>query len=371
MSPLIMRTCAEFAKKGVDVELWVPRRKNRQFAGINPFVYHDIPRTFTIRCLPALDFMSSLPGSLGFLVLVASFNFSVFFRAMKKGLVSSVAFYAHDTRDTILLLLLRPVMFFEIHDFYESSVQWVNRWCFSRAQGLVVTNRGKMEKLHNTFGIPIGRMLHAPNAVDVDQFALDITETDARSRIGLPAGKSIILYTGHLFSWKGVDTLLAAAEYLSSNALVYFVGGTDEDIQNFKLKVKNAKLKNVVVAGRKPHREIPLWLRAADVLVLPNTAKEEASRIETSPVKLFEYMASGRPIAASDLPSIRNVVTERMVWFMHPDDPHSCASVIDSILHNQKEALVRGERARTEAEKYRWEKRIASVLAFISAHSPH
>ena len=73
-SAFAMKTCEEFAKQGIDVEMWASYRFNPDFRGVDPFVYHGIDRVFSIKKIPAADLMSILPGSLGFYLLLFSFN---------------------------------------------------------------------------------------------------------------------------------------------------------------------------------------------------------------------------------------------------------------------------------------------------------
>lgn len=367
MSPLIMKTCEMFARKGIEVELWMPWRNNPDFANIDPFSHHGIKRNFTIRKIPAFDFTGFLPGSFFFYLLLVSSNITIWLYALKERFPKDTVFYFHDVRDAVLFTLLHRPMFLEIHDFYKSSVGRINRYVFPRITGFIVTNRFKMETLSREFGIPADRMLHRPNGVDVKMFATDISQEEARGKLNLPRDQKMILYTGHLFDWKGVDTLFDAHQFLGEGETIYFVGGTDEDIKKFKDKSQKIKDKNIIIIGRRPFAEIPLWQRAADVLILPNTAKFETSKYETSPVKLFEYMASGRAMVASDLPSIRNIVDEQMVFFAKPDDPRSFADVIHKVLQNSKEAEGRACFAQKEVEKYSWENRTEAIIKFITS----
>lgn len=371
MSPLIMKTCEMFARKDIEVELWMPWRNNPGFVGVDPFSHHGIMRNFIIRRIPSLDFTGYLPGGFFFFLMLVSFYLSIFVLSLALNMSKAkprtrLIFYFHDVRDVIMLSFLKRPMFLEIHDFYKSGVSWINHYIFPRITGFIVTNRFKMETLSREFGIPDRGMLHRPNGVDVEMFAIGVSKKEAREKLYLPPDQKIILYTGHLFDWKGVDTLFDVHRFLNENEVIYFVGGTDEDIERFKDKSEKIKDK-IVVVGRRPHREIPLWFRAADVLVLPNTARFEASKYETSPVKLFEYMASGRPIVASDLPSIRNVVDESMVFFAKPDDPQSFADVIRGVLQNYQDAEERARIAQKEVAKYSWENRAEAISKFITS----
>ncbi len=358
MSPLVMKTCEMFAKKGIAVELWIPWRQSPGFSHVDPFDYHGIERNFTIRRIPALDLTATLPGNFFFFLMLTTFQLSLLFCLRKPDL-----FYFHDVRDTAIPSFSRKPMFLEIHDFYKSGAGWINRRLFPQITGFVVTNRFKMEALKKEFGIPEKKMFHQPNAVDVKMFGVDISKGEARTKLSLVQNQKIILYTGHLFYWKGVDTLLETAQFLNKDEIVYFVGGTDKDIEDFKFK--SVKFKNVAVVGRKPHKEIPLWLRAADVLALPSPAKYPESKYETSPVKLFEYMASGTPIVASDVPSIRNIIDEKAAFFFEPDNPKSLAEILTSVLASPEESIRRARSAREEAGRYSWERRAESIIAFV------
>ena len=120
------------------------------------------------------------------------------------------------------------------------------------------------------------------------------------------------------------------------------------------------------MAGQRPYSEIPLWLKAADILILPNSAQSEESRYATSPIKLFEYMASGVPIASSDLPSIREIVSEKEVYFFEPDNTVKLATAVKSILQNYAAASMRVASAFEKSRKYSWEMRAKFILSFVA-----
>jgi len=178
------------------------------------------------------------------------------------------------------------------------------------------------------------------------------------------------MYTGHLYDWKGAGVLLETAKQFpisnfqfSKDILFVFVGGTDNDIKNYELRFKNYE--NIRFEGRKPHGEIPIWLKAADVLVLPNTAKEKISKYYTSPLKLFEYMAAQKPIVASDLPSLREILNENNSVFVKPDDPEALAQGIKKVLQNPELADKISKQAFLDIQDYTWQKRAQKILNFM------
>jgi glycosyltransferase involved in cell wall biosynthesis len=173
----------------------------------------------------------------------------------------------------------------------------------------------------------------------------------------------MVLYTGHLYSWKGVDTLARAAEILRLRTSVYFVGGTSKDVARFKKEFGN--IANLHIMGHRSHKEIPIWQKAADVVVLPNTAREDISKYYTSPMKLFEYMASRRPIVATDIPSIREIVDDSRAIMVKPDDPESMARGIIEALENQELTDRITDAAYHSVALHTWGKRAQRILDFV------
>ena len=188
-----------------------------------------------------------------------------------------------------------------------------------------------------------------------------------RQRIGLPFEKKIALYSGHLFDWKGVYVLAEAARLLPPPWQVVFVGGVPEHVERFRKYAAARRLSNVTVIPHQQRELVPYFLGAADVLVVPNSARTDRSRLYTSPLKLFEYLASSRPVVASCLPSIREVVSEREVVFVKPDDPTDLARGIRIAGENDQSARTRA--AQQIAQYHSWANR-AKVIAQALATLP-
>lgn len=123
--------------------------------------------------------------------------------------------------------------------------------------------------------------------------------------------------------------------------------------------------KNIKIIGHKPYNEMYLWLHAADFLVIPNSAKFKKGREDTSPLKLFEYMASGRPILASDVPAIREIVDDTMVTFFEPDNPEDLLQNAKWILVHPNEADRKAQRAKRIAKLYTWKNRAERIIKLL------
>lgn len=365
-STFAMKTCEGFAREGADVELWIPRRWNPAFRGVDPFAYHGIAKNFRIRRFPALDLIR-YAGPYGNFILVSTFAVSTFLYAVLARLLKRAVFYGHDPYDMMLLFLFRAMVFVEIHEIYGSYARHprLARWLFRSMAGCITTNRYKETVLKEIAGISDTKIMHVQNAVDVGKFLIELSREEARRRLGLPLDRNFFLYTGHLFDWKGRDTLFEAHRFLAGDEELYIVGGTQKDIGEFQKRLDETRAKNVILAGERPHDEIPLWLCAADVLLVPHSGKFDIARFEASPVKLFEYMASARPMVVSDLPSMREVVDESMVWFCEPDNPKSLVDAIRAALWDSAESGRKAENAKKEVLKYTWKMRSRHIIDFM------
>src|SRR5581483_12007044 len=143
-------------------------------------------------------------------------------------------------------------------------------------------------------------------------------------------------YAGHLYPWKGVDVFVRALA-LAPAWRGLIVGGHPREADRARVEALAAELgvrDRLEITGLLAPRDVSAALQRASVLVLPNTASAISERY-TSPLKLFEYLAVGRPIVASDLPSLREVLTdERTALLVPPGDAAALAAALDRLAHD-------------------------------------
>jgi glycosyltransferase involved in cell wall biosynthesis len=227
----------------------------------------------------------------------------------------------------------------------------------------IITITQGLKDLFIKKGIDENKIIVAPDGVDLEEFDINSSKEECRKKLDLPLDKKIVLYTGHLYKWKGVDVLAEAAKNLPENIDVYFVGGVKEDVESFKDKYSG--IKNIKIIGQRSHSEIPYWLKSADLLILPNSGKEDISKYWTSPLKLFEYMASGTPIIASDLPSIREILNDNNAVLVLPDDPEKLSKAIYEMISNGNLCLKTSKQAYQDIKEYTWKNRASKILENI------
>ena len=251
-----------------------------------------------------------------------------------------------------------------MHDFPESNFLF-HKSLMKKVRWILIHNKWKINEAVEKLKVSKNKILYQSNVVNTKMFDINISKEEAREKLNLPKDKKIIIYTGHFYGWKGTSVLADSAKNLGDDFLIIFVGGTPNDVETFKKKYN----KNVLFVGNKKHGEIPIWQKAADVLVLPNTAKEKISKYYTSPMKLFEYMASQRPIIASDIPSIKEIVDDNMVYFVEPDDSLKLSESIKTLLQDVDLQKKISKRAYDYVINETWEKRAKTITEFIHANS--
>lgn len=356
----IMKMCEALALSGIEINLWVPRRVNP--LKDDPFRFYGVRRIFAIQKLFCLDLLwMPVLKSFIFWLETVTFGLTSWWRVLR--LDPDVVLYTREALISLWLSLIRKTVFYEIHNVPRRGI-WFSQFVWKRACGLIVISRGIKEVLVR-LGVPAGKILVSPDAVDLEQFDIKLTKETIREQLGLSQDNKIVLYTGHFYDWKGADTLARAIEFLPSNILVYLVGGTKEDIKRFQTKYQ---FQNLKIIGWQPPVVIPLWLKAADILILPNSAKEKIGAEYTSPLKLFEYVASGIPIVASNLPAIKEILDSETALFFEADNPQDLADKIKQSLDDYGLSLRRAKSATVKVKEYTWLNRAAGILSFIRNH---
>ncbi len=350
--------CAALADRGATVELVVPARDNHLDQDVAAF--YGLPRSFAVRRLPTLDLVSH--GRAGARIQRGSFVAAAVadLAARPPSLVV--------TRDELVAALLAPRLrtVYECHRFPGRALPVWGR-LVRRAHGVVSTNRWKADVLVDRLGVDPARVTVLPNGTEVDAVHGAAPRAALRAELGLADDVRLVVYVGHLYGWKGVEALTACAPLLPVDTHLVLVGGTDRDLARFRRIHQHPRLHLV---GRVPHVDVAGYLRAADLLVLPNAASTRESRMETSPLKLFEYMASGRPIVASDLPAVREIVGEDAALLVAPDDTPALATGITALLDDPARARQLADTAFQRVQDHTWDRRAEALLRFAGALPP-
>lgn len=358
----IMKMLEAFALQNAEVELVVPRRRNPQLKHQDPFEYYNIEKKFKITKLLSFDLMSwrKLLGSFAF-----KFNYWVFarFSSIYARLAMADVIYSRDWRTLQLLRRSKKNLIFEMHEFREKDV-WAYKSIEPSCLQIVVISYGLKKKLVAA-GLTENKILVAPDAVTLKEFDFNLTQPKAREALNIDKEGELIVYTGGLYEWKGIYTLIDGFVLLRQhrdNIKLFLVGGMEADVQQIKDYLMEKEIQGVVVLGHRPYTEIPLFMKAADILVLADSAKFDIAREYTSPLKLFQYMAAKRVIVASNTPAIQETLSQDNAWLFTPDNPESLAFVFANALENVADSQKKVKNAFMEVQEFTWENRARQII---------
>ena len=183
-------------------------------------------------------------------------------------------------------------------------------------------------------------------------------------RLGLPLDRKIVCYCGNTYRGREIEILVrAAAEIFEVEFLI--VGGREWDNVLWREMARQSGAANFRMEGFVRQREVSSYLLASDVLVMPYSSGvtirdgTEAGEF-TSPLKLFEYMAAGKPIVATGVPSVLEILTpeEKIQLLLLQMTRRNFFEALGFVLGDSELCVRISQCARSDAAEYTWEKRV-------------
>lgn len=358
----IVQMTDSFAAVGADITLTVPDRRGYADDFLSLEEYYDTPIDFEYEKLPCVDFLylakrvpDPLPA-LFFYLQVVTFALSAVLRVVRRDGPGALIYSRALFFSCLVSFLPGYRVVHEVHDVPES--EWRTTLvglCMDRMHGVVPISEGLRDDwaAYTTVDMQI-----EPDGVQLEKF---VNETEpSRKELGVPADARLVTYAGSLLVSKGVDTLVSAMRDVPDDVHLCLVGGDERQRAGIRAAVGEFP-DNVTAVGHVRPERVPPYLHASDVLAVPNSAQHRRSARYTSPLKLFEYMAAGRPIVASDVPAHREILDESMAYLFEPDDANDLAEAIERALAGP-ESDERVRRAREAVKQYSWESRAKSIL---------
>lgn len=352
----VMKMCQAMGRLGVSTELLLSSNHNEDELRR----YYGVQNNFKIKKLPY--FKNTTLRNIVHGVLA-----SIYTRSRRKDFDLTV------TRNIVYAYL--ATVFFKIPTVYDAHHPLVKGAgylfdSFKDSKYLVKfsTNSGGLADIYINRGLPPEKLVVAHNGVDLESYRSLPAKEEARAELGLPALKKIVCYSGNIYEGRGMELLIQSALKLK-DVLFLIVGGLDSDVDRLRGIVDTKNARNVELTGFVPHTSVPLYLGAADVLVMPYTPEitikgGTVAKDFTSPIKLFEYMAAGKPIVASSIPSVAEVLQDgRNALLVEAGSGESLYLGIQKVLDNPEfaEGIARG--AMNDVKMYTWEERCRKLLS--------
>jgi glycosyltransferase involved in cell wall biosynthesis len=187
---------------------------------------------------------------------------------------------------------------------------------------------------------------------------------DWRDQLLKSPEQPLVLYSGALHSFKGIDVLIHAAKALPDVQFV-LTGGTPEQVQHYEQKARDLQVSNVKLLGWvHPRSRLISLFQAADVLAHPHCSGHSADF--TNPVKFFQYLAAGTPIAATDITPLRDFQQSQLaIAWCPPDDPSQFADCVRRTLTAYPRRPEGYGSNLDFAQQFTWENRIDRILSHV------
>jgi len=344
--------CEAFALSGLEVELVLPWRFNKIKEDV--FDYYGVRKNFKIKKIFSLDLIFLNIPRICFWLQSLTFSISAFFYLLSK---KTDIFYSRDSFSLYFLSFFKKNLVCEVHAVPNSF--FLHKRVFKKSRAIVVITEKIKEELVKK-RISENKVLVAPDGVNLDDFNIKVSKAEAKKKLNLPMDKKIVIYAGLFDKWKGYLTLLKASKFFEKEIKLVMIGGTEKQVEKLKKEYPN-----VIFLGYLPYTDLPINQKAADILVIPNSGKTSISKYYTSPLKLFSYMASYRPIVASDLPSLREVLNENNAFLVRPDSPKDLFQGIKRVLKNTDFSAKISAQAYQDVQFYSWINRVKKIVQHV------
>lgn len=355
----VMHTLAALAEHPFEITLaYVPTP-----AGENPFTVYGLHQPDNVTLLPLsnrlpwpLHRMGVQSGQLFVRRLLAWIH-----QQQQKQLAPEMIMVRHIKLAARLLEADADLpLLYEAHEIFVAGASPAKAERLARMEALVLQKARGVITITKQLGILLSQRYQVqrgytviPSATQLPSSPIDKNWEQAKTRI---------IYAGSMYGWKGVDDLVAATAYLPADHEVHLIGGSEDNISKLRhaAPANGAKL---VFHGYLSHQEVMQHLADACIAVLPNRAGSVSDF--TSPLKLFEYMASGCAIVASDLPVLREILNREDASWCVAGNPEQLADAILKLTKAPESAARMASRTTLASSQYSWTGRAEKLAALI------
>ncbi len=350
----VMKVCQSYCELGHEVTLIVPGKKTADWDEISTIF--GIKTKFPIKYIPIIKKLRKYDFTLISGLFLLFNRFDVVHTWMPQ--IANIAG------------ILRKPYIIELHGMPTGKVgpKMYKKLIFSehKKRFLCITNALKLmyENEYN-FKFKESEIQIAPNGVVLDPYLNSPETSEIRNHLGIN-NQFTVVYTGHLYQGRGMDLLVNLAKALPEIQFLW-VGGKDEDVDRWKTFITEKGINNILLTGFVGNDKIPAYQLLGDILVMPYETSIAGSSGGNSvdfcsPMKMFEYMAAGKPIISSNLPILHEVLNERNAIFCEYNNLDQWVDAINLIKENPDLGQSLGEQARLDVGMYSWVERARKSL---------
>ena len=355
----VMKMCQAMTQEGHDVEL-VSQRSSAAFSEEALWRHYGIRDRFPITMIaPSVRFRK------------VEYDLRSTLRAWRRHFS---LIYSRNLRTAAIASTLGWPVVYEAHSVPRGKL---GAWYFQRAlkgrgmRRVVAISNALKSMLVEEFGPTLVEddVVVAHDGVDLERFESLPGPGQARAELGIESDNWTVGYAGHLYPGRGIELILELAERLPQiNFMI--VGGQPESVAERRQELSTLRLPNVRYQGFVANADLPTYLAACDVLLMPyqrRVAGSSGGDISAwlSPMKMFEYMASGRLIISSDLPVLLEVLNDKNAVLCGPEDVDAWERAIRRAMTDTRWCQTLARSARSDVEGYTWRRRVRHVLGTL------
>ncbi len=236
-------------------------------------------------------------------------------------------------------------------DFYlpHPLMKKFHKSVFDNASAIIALTEYMKRKMKKTVDKEINVI---PNGVDLSKFTVNKTKIDIRHELNIPLDKTILITVGRLYPVKGVEFLIKSINLLKEthDDFKLLIIGDGSERNNLERLSEELNIKDYIeFRGRVPNEEIPLYLKASDIFVLPSLS-------EGFPNALLEAMASGLPVIATNIRGLDEIIEDGINGFLvNPKSPEEIANKLNHIIQDNSLSKSFSQNNKLKAKKYEWE----------------
>ena len=337
----IMSMCKAFSKKVKNFKLISPKNRNNEFMDVD-FKWDRIDITSKYKYL--------------------EFVIKSFVKVIKE---KPTHIFTRDIVVAFFSSFLNIKVIYEVHkDPKTKTAYFLLKILRYKSNFLLIGISKALEDYYLKFGYKKEKFFYYHDGVFLEKYdkLRNISKKNLRKQLNLPIDKIIIMHTGSLYEGRGAEYFEVIIKNFPE---IYFVqvGGSEEYVNKWRNYYKDYD--NIKIIGHQDNETLIKYQMSADLLFLPMT-KNNPIWWCTSPMKLFEYMATGVPILASNIGSVGEVLTKKNAIIFNPEDEGSIIDGVKFYLENSEKANELGKNSLNEVRKrYTWNKRIERILEFI------
>jgi len=360
----VMKMCSAFATEGHDVTLFIPETLDVEPDIDNVFEFYGVHENFEIKRLKL--FLPNYPKwkHLRYSFMTANYICRRRFDYVIGRDIHTCYFSAE---------LFKIPTFFEKHaPIHKTGIALFNKlissaWCLKL---IVITNALK-EQYIEQYKMDAENIYVAPDGAD------KIPESIIPAKlIDKSNGMFNVGYIGHLYKGRGMEIIEDIA-IRCPYAFFHIIGGKKDDIAYWENKLEH--LENIHFYGFVAPSQAASFGKSMDVLIAPyqkevytagGLEKDQSTANWMSPLKIFEYMAIGKPIICSDMPVLREVLEDGVNGVLCPcDDINAWCTAIERLYKDKAWASQLSENAKKMFEKYTWRQRAKGLAEIMRSET--